>query len=65
MGTVVGDNMSPSLRRCFTHELPVEPPDGDGRQMLLEHYLGMPKTCKSNIVEEAVRATNGFCPRVR
>lgn len=65
VGTITGDSISPSLRRCFTHELPVEPPDADGREILLRHYLSLPDHSKSDITKEIVKVTNGFFPRVR
>lgn len=34
------ENLTPSFRRCFTHELAVGMPDEDQRLAILHHYLG-------------------------
>ncbi|GAQ84862.1 peroxin 6 [Klebsormidium nitens] len=36
------DDVSTSLRRCFTHEIVLEPPDEGTRGRILRHALGLP-----------------------
>lgn len=64
IGTTSRDVMAPSIRRCFTHDLSVGPPDMDGRTMLLQQFLGPRLNRSSDVLEQAVKQTEGYFPKV-
>ncbi|KAL3677558.1 hypothetical protein R1sor_027506 [Riccia sorocarpa] len=60
------ENLPPSFRRCFTHEVAVEMPNEDQRLALLHYYLGM-KDQKDTSLGASVKLiasqTSGLTPR--
>ncbi|GMH35252.1 hypothetical protein BSKO_03120 [Bryopsis sp. KO-2023] len=63
VGTSNGKDMQPALRRCFTHEIAVEPPDATGRERLLQNFLGLQPGACGEVISEAVKQTAGVFPR--
>eukprot|EP00803_Ostreobium_quekettii_P000394 evm.model.scf_50.5 EVM.evm.TU.scf_50.5 scf_50:124092-132107(-) len=63
MASCTEDSVGGPLRRCFTHELKVEPPDAAGRNLMLQSYLNCQEDTKDHVVSHAVSQTAGFVPR--
>ncbi|BBN05251.1 peroxin-6 [Marchantia polymorpha subsp. ruderalis] len=62
------ENLTPSFRRCFTHELAVGMPDEDQRLAILHHYLGRrERDTTDDTLEESLKLiasqTSGLTPR--
>ncbi|CAM6116942.1 unnamed protein product [Calypogeia fissa] len=68
------ENLTPALRRCFTHEIHIGMPDEDQRLNLLRHYLGAggySNSATQNVLSESLEGylkvlaaqTSGLTPR--
>ncbi|KAL2636281.1 hypothetical protein R1flu_007760 [Riccia fluitans] len=60
------ENLPPSFRRCFTHEVAVEMPNEDQRLALLHYYLGIEDDRDTSLgasVKLIASQTSGLTPR--